>query len=248
MANALILRGAGINCNNETEFALKMAGASTRQAHINELITGKQKLSDFDIFVIPGGFSYGDDLGAGKILANQIKHNLKDQIKAFVDDDKLIIGICNGFQVLVKTGLLPGNFNATLTSNVKEKFEDRWIYIKSASKNRFNKDISIMHVPVNHGEGRFIFEDIQKKQIAFQYCLQNGDLANDYPENPNGSTMAIAGVTNSKGNIIGLMPHPEKAILEHQHPDWTRIKPDTSAFTLFRNIVEHTTNKNKNRN
>ncbi|MBI3034183.1 phosphoribosylformylglycinamidine synthase I [Candidatus Woesearchaeota archaeon] len=245
--NALVLRGSGLNCNNETEHALKLAGAETRQAHINDLIEGRTSLDSFHIAVIPGGFSYGDDLGAGKIMAAQISHSLKSDFQKFVKDGKLLIGICNGFQVLVKTGFLPGNCEATLTGNDSGHFEDRWIYIKPAADNIFTRGIKSMHVPVNHGEGKFVASEAdlarleRNGQVSFRYCDRLLNDTRGYPENPNGAMRNIAAVTNIKGNVFGMMPHPEKYVIRNQHPRWSReqLPEEGQGLALYRNIVNH---------
>ena len=252
---ALVLRGSGLNCNNETEYALKLAGAETSQAHINELAGGKARLSGYHIMVIPGGFCYGDDLGAGKVMANQIRHVLKKDVQQFVDEGKLLAGICNGFQVLVKTGFLPGNCSATLTNNDSGHFEDRWITIKPAAESIFTKGIKKMYVPVNHGEGKFVSdagglkELNERRQIAFKYCDKNLNEDNSYPSNPNGSIQNIAAITNEKGNVFGMMPHPEKHISKYQHPRWTRegemLNQEGDGLAIFRNMVMHAEEKLK---
>lgn len=246
-AKALVLRGAGLNCNDETEHALQLAGANTQQAHINELIRGRIKLADCQIAVIPGGFSYGDDLGAGRILALQIKQALKREFQEFVDEGRILAGICNGFQVLVKTGFLPGNCTATLTDNNSGHFEDRWIHIKAAGRGIFTKGIEKIYLPVNHGEGRFIAEEEtlrklnKNSQIAFRYCDRDGNESPEYPHNPNGSMQNIAAVTNEKGNVFGMMPHPEKIVSKYQHPRWTReeLPEEGQGLKIYRNMVEH---------
>ncbi len=244
---ALVLRGSGLNCNNETEYALKLAGCDTSQVHINELASGKIKLSDCHVMVIPGGFCYGDDLGAGKIMANQIRHVLKKEVQKFVDQGKLLVGICNGFQVLVKTGFLPGNCNATLANNDSGHFEDRWIYLKPAAENIFTKGIKKLYVPVNHGEGKFVADEEglkalgSNRQVSFRYCDSLLNESPAYPINPNGSMQNIAAVTNEKGNVFGIMPHPEKNISRYQHPRWTReeVNEEGDGMMIFRNMVRY---------
>ncbi len=251
MVKALVLRGFGINCNNETEHALKLAGAQTIQAHVNELIRSSIKLSDFQIMIIPGGFSYGDDLGAGRILANQIRHSLKREFQEFIDNGNLVAGICNGFQVLVKTGFLPENCNATLTNNDSGHFEDRWITIKPAADNLFTKGIKSLYIPINHGEGKFVADENsleildKNRQIAFKYCDSNLHESSLYPTNPNGSIHNIAAITNEKGNVFGMMPHPEKYVIRLQHPRWTResLPEEGDGLQFFRNMVEYAEEK-----
>lgn len=240
MVKALILRAAGINCNSETEQAFRMAGADTEQVHVNELISGEKNLSDYHALAIPGGFSYGDYVAAGTILANQLSTRLKNQIDEFVEKGKIIIGICNGFQVLVKMGLLPGEgMKATLTNNDSGKFECRWVKLVSAGESPLTRGIDELSVPVAHGEGKFVTDDLSRleenKQIIFKYS------SSDYPENPNGSMGDIAGITNREGNVIGLMPHPERHLTCDNHPEWQRRNYCRSGegLELFRNVVEY---------
>ncbi|MFH0912958.1 MAG: phosphoribosylformylglycinamidine synthase subunit PurQ, partial [Candidatus Omnitrophota bacterium] len=201
-----VLRTAGTNCDEETAFVFSKAGALAERVHINKLIEQKKHLEDYQILAIPGGFTYGDDIAAGKILANELRCKLIDKIKIFIQEGKLIIGICNGFQVLVKSGLLPGNSDlrqeTSLIINDSAKFEDRWVYLRSPVrpfarspvKCIWVKDLpEVIYLPVAHGEGKFIAKDelvLQRLkdngQIVFQYCDEKGGLAG-YPENPNGS-------------------------------------------------------------
>ncbi|MCM8790065.1 MAG: phosphoribosylformylglycinamidine synthase I [Candidatus Omnitrophica bacterium] len=234
-----VLRAAGTNCDTETAFAFQKAGAEVESVHINRFISGERNLAEFQILAIPGGFTYGDDIAAGKILANELKTRLSDDIKKFIEEGRLIIGICNGFQILVKAGLLPGNENfqqeASLIINDSGKFEDRWVYLRSQASSPQSqvkcvwiKGLSeIIYLPVAHGEGKFVTKDKavlerlkKNKQIVFQYCNESGKLAG-YPYNPNGSTEHIAGICNDTGRILGLMPHPERHIKFQQHPRWT---------------------------
>lgn len=219
----LIIRAAGTNCDKETEFAFARAGAKTDLQHINR-IKDKTDINDYQIMCIPGGFSYGDDLGAGKILSLEFICWFKDRIKSFIDKGGLILGICNGFQVLVKTGILPDldfKQKVTLTDNDSARFEDRWVYLKVESESVWLKDLpKRISVPVAHGEGKFYAEvDILDKiesngQVALRYVDKSLNLAG-YPFNPNGSLNNIAGITDSTGRILGLMPHPERAVFSH---------------------------------
>ena len=256
---AVILRTAGTNCAYETQYALEKAGADVDLMHVNQLVREKGLLSPYHIFVLPGGFTYGDDIAAGKVLANQLRQHIMDELTRFVDDGKLIIGICNGFQVLMKMGLLPevkraqksltGNKQRfTLTYNDSNKFEDRWVYLKSASnKSVFVDNDSFMYVPIAHAEGKFVAEnqeDIEKLdksgQIVFKYVDKNGNMSG-YPWNPNGSSDNIAGVCDSTGRILGMMPHPERHIDPTQHPRWTRegLKAEGDGIFIFRNAVNY---------
>lgn len=240
-----VLRTAGTNCDKETAFAFKKAGAEVELVHINRFAAGEKELTQYQILALPGGFSYGDDIAAGKILANELRFKLSEDIKKFIADGKLIIGICNGFQILVKAGLLPGNDNfeqeASLIINDSGKFEDRWVYLKSqkpftckqvkgvkSKKCIWAKDLpEIIYLPVAHGEGKFVVKDKnilvrlkKNNQIIFQYCDEKGELTG-YPDNPNGSMENIAGICDDTGRILGLMPHPERHIFFTQHPRWT---------------------------
>ncbi len=249
-----VLRTAGTNCDKEAAFAFSEAGAIAELVHINRLFEGENKLSDYQILVVPGGFSYGDDIAAGKILANELRFKLVDDIKQFIRDGKLIIGICNGFQVLVKSGLLPGNEELTqetsLIINDSGKFEDRWAYLRSSqSKCVWIKNLpEVIYLPVAHGEGKFVTKDksvlerIKKNgQVVFQYCDEEGGLAG-YPLNPNGSIDNIAGICDETGRILGLMPHPERHIGVSQHPRWPKGKKTGDGFLIIANGVEYAKN------
>jgi len=256
----IILRTAGTNCEQETDFAFKSSGAETELVHINQLARGEKSLSHYQIMAIPGGFTYGDDLGSGKILANELNSKLKNEILRFIGNRKLIIGICNGFQVLVKSGLLPNingqrsaclasrqafsvqrlEIQATLATNESAKFEDKWIYLKPLrSKCVWTKGIKrIIHLPIAHAEGKFIPKDKnilkrlwKNKQVVFQY----------YRGNPNGSVDNIAGICDTTGRIFGLMPHPERYFLPTQHPRWFRegLQKQGDGAIIFRNGVDY---------
>ncbi len=250
----LILRTAGTNCDWETEHGFALAGAVPERVHISRLLDGSVSLSDYGILVIPGGFSYGDDLSAGKVLANELRYKLQDQVFSFAESGRAIVGICNGFQVLVKTGLLPfsqrGNaVCATLTFNDSGRFEDRWIYLRCTGKSPLLSDLSgeTITLPVAHGEGKFLtekkeeLETLQKNgQVAFQYAEPDGSAALNYPENPNGSVEGVAAVTNEKGNVLGMMPHPERFLYPCCHPAWTRqAGKSTDGLRLLKSIVRY---------
>ena len=244
----LILYGYGINCDNETQFGFGLAGAEAEKVHINQLISGEKGLRDYQILAIPGGFSFGDDIGAGKVLATKIKYNLAESIQEFISRGKLIIGICNGFQVLVRLGILS---DITITFNDSGRFEDRWVYLKinQDSPCIFTKDIENLYLPVRHGEGKFISKNkvIKKKlretnQIVAQYIDNKGNLAG-YPWNPNGSENNIAGVCDKTGRVFGLMPHPEGFLFPQNHPRWTRewVK-EGAGLKIFKNAVDFVKN------
>jgi phosphoribosylformylglycinamidine synthase I len=252
---ALILTGFGINCDIETAHAFKIAGADAQRVHINDLINGANKLPDYHILAFPGGFSFGDDIASGKVLANMLKYNLGEQIKEFIDSGKLIIGICNGFQAMVKMGLLPafnGDYetqNVTLTFNDSGRFEDRWVHL-NANKNSkcvFTKGIKNIYLPVRHGEGKFVVKNPQvltrlKKEnhIVFQYTDIKGKTAG-YPDNPNGSVDNIAAICDETGRVFGMMPHPEAFQHRTNHPRWTReeLPEEGAGVAIFRNAVEY---------
>ncbi|MDD5457917.1 MAG: phosphoribosylformylglycinamidine synthase I [Phycisphaerae bacterium] len=252
---ALVLRAAGINCDLETEHALKLAGAEADRIHINRMIENPQLLNEYSIMVFPGGFSYGDDVAAGRILANQIKHHLADGVRKFIDDGKLVLGICNGFQVLVKAGILPNMDNGfshdavTITYNDSGKFEDRWVYLEPVSDRCVFLDRGRrIYLPIAHGEGKIVTKDSGTLDrikndafIAFRYVDENGNEGG-FPINPNGSTDSIAGLTDTTGRVLGLMPHPERFVRKTQHPHWTRIKDKLDGgdgMSIFTNAVKY---------
>ncbi|MBU6391501.1 MAG: phosphoribosylformylglycinamidine synthase I [Planctomycetes bacterium] len=254
LPKVLILRTAGTNCDYETQYAFEKAGATVDIVHINLLLTNKKMLQDYQILTLPGGFTYGDDVSAGKILANQIQYNLEEDIQTFIDKKKLILGICNGFQVLTKAGLLPSlnkhHQEATLTFNDSNKFEDRWVYLKICSnKSVFIKEEQALtlYLPVAHGEGKFVAKDenilnkiMANHQAIFKYVNERGEDAG-YPWNPNGSIQNIAGICDPTGQILGMMPHPERHVEPTQHPRWTRngLKECGDGFPIFQNAVHY---------
>ncbi|MDR0617295.1 MAG: phosphoribosylformylglycinamidine synthase I [Endomicrobium sp.] len=227
----LILRTAGTNCDFETQRAFELCGAFVERLHVNFLANNKDKILNYDILAFPGGFSYGDDIASGKILANEIKNKFGNQVKKFALSGRPIIGICNGFQVLVKMGLLPEpelcDQKSTLSYNDSNKFECRWVYLKTEQKSNciWTKNLPlVISLPVAHGEGKFIPKDKEllaklnkDNQVVFRYSTKDGKEP-EYPLCPNGSTENIAGICNKKGNIFGLMPHPERYIFPLQHP------------------------------
>ena len=262
--NVIVLRTAGTNCDKETAFAFERAGAAAELVHINEIVRREKQLGLYQILAIPGGFTHGDDIASGKILANELKFKLKEDLRKFISDGKLIIGICNGFQIMVKAGLLPnlsGDFKtieATLTLNDSDKFEDRWVCLKKPEiRNQkpgtrciWTKGIDgIIELPIAHGEGKFIPRDKKTLKalkenglIALEYTDKNG-LRKGYPYNPNGSVENIAGICDNSGRIFGLMPHPERHISPYQHPVWTKIKlknrrKEGDGLVIFKNGVE----------
>ncbi len=250
----LVLRAAGSNCDFETKFAFDKAGAQADLVHINRLLSGNTILDQYQILAIPGGFTYGDDISAGKILANQLKYKLAEALNKFYQDGKLIIGICNGFQVLVKAGLLPvvdfmAEQSVTLSNNDSGKFEDRWIYLNvNDGPCVFTRDIKKkLYFPVAHAEGKFVPNDEtilkslkQNNQIVFQYVSPHNGKA-EYPDNPNGSINNIAGICDPTGRILGLMPHPERHLDPTNNPLWTRkgLSGEGDGLMLFKNAVHY---------
>ncbi|MCX9014061.1 MAG: phosphoribosylformylglycinamidine synthase I [Candidatus Methanoperedens sp.] len=257
---ALILTGYGINCDIETQYAFRLAGAEAERVHLTDLINGKRSLSEFQIMAFPGGFSFGDDIASGKVLANMVRYNIGYRIRQFIDDGNLIIGICNGFQAMVKMGLLPAfdcNYekqDVTLTFNDSGRFEDRWVHLEgnADSKCVFTKGIEKIYLPVRHGEGKFVVKDDSVLErlksgshIAFKYVDKNGNPAG-YPSNPNGSVDNIAGICDETGRVFGMMPHPEAFLHRTNHPAWTRedLPEEGAGAAIFRNAVEYV-NENK---
>lgn len=237
---ALVLTGYGLNCDYETDFSLKVAGAHPERVHINELIAsgkknGRAKLSDYHILVLGGGFSWADDHGAGVIMAAKLRYNIGEEIENFISEGKLIIGICNGFQALVNLGLLPGfkgdyrSRKVALTYNDCGNFVDAWVRLKVREDTVcvFTRGISTLDLPVRHGEGKFYAEGetinrlISENQVALQYADNNGNPAQGaWPLNPNGSLSDIAGICDATGRVFGIMPHPEAYNHYTNHPDW----------------------------
>ncbi len=235
---ALVLTGYGINCDRETRHAFELAGAEAERVHVNDLVSGGRKLADFQILAFPGGFSYGDDVASGKVLATKSKVNLGEDIQRFIEDGKLIIGICNGFQVMAKYGLLAdpdGDYRsqrATVTFNDKGRFEDRWVHLVAASqKCVWTEGVERITLPVAHGEGKFYMppdrlaavED--NTQVVFRYATPDYKQAQgEYPHNPNGSVNDVAGMCDPTGRVFGMMPHPERFLHFTNHPMWTSIR------------------------
>ncbi|HXY74473.1 MAG TPA: phosphoribosylformylglycinamidine synthase I [Dehalococcoidales bacterium] len=247
---ALVIRAPGTNCDGEAVFAFELAGAVAERVHVNQLVRKEVKLSDYHILVVPGGFSYGDDIASGKVFANEISLKLGEQVNKFVDDGRLILGICNGFQILMKAGLLPRlkkgePQRVTLTNNDSGKFECRWVYLKVNSKSPciFTKGMEGMYIPVAHGEGKVTGDmaAISTKNEVVYYVDDNGNDNPGYPWNPNGSERDIAGICDDSGRIFALMPHPERHVLGTQHPQWTRngVKKYGDGFPIFQNAVKY---------
>jgi phosphoribosylformylglycinamidine synthase len=262
---SIVITGYGTNCEMETAHACRLAGSDDVDiVHINELLFGEKRLNDYHFLNLAGGFLDGDDMGSAKAGANRIIHakvknsgeRLHDQVLQFIADGKLIFGVCNGFQLLIKLGLLPafgGNYacqNVTITYNDSGRFEDRWVYLKI---NRdapciFTKNLDGIYLPVRHGEGKVVTEsDSVLKQlhrdnhVVMQYSDKDYEEAvMEYPANPNGSIDAIAGICDKTGRIFGMMPHPEAYLHYTNHPRWTRedLPEEGMGLLMFRNAIE----------
>lgn len=248
-----VLRAPGTNCDVETAFAFEACGAVAERVHLFQLFESPQRLADFQVLCVPGGFSYGDDIGSGVIFANQLRGHLGDAIRGFLSADKLMLGICNGFQVLLKSGILPGGSatwppkpdepaEATLTWNDNGKYTALWVRLKVAgSKNVFLRGLDEFDVPIAHGEGKIVVRDAvtldrwqTSGQLALTYTSAEAAATNfasaasswpvhPFPINPNGSMSNTAGLSDPTGRILGLMPHPERFLFATQHPNWTRL-------------------------
>jgi phosphoribosylformylglycinamidine synthase len=253
---ALVLRAAGTNCDRETEFALAQSGFDAQRIHVFRIMENPALLDEAQMMVIPGGFSYGDDIASGKILANQMLHRLAEPLNRFVEAGKLVLGVCNGFQVLIKSGLLPwgriepgqAHLDATLTWNDNGRFEDRWVHLRCDSKQCvFMPEGEVIALPVAHGEGKFVAKEQavldrlrSGDQVALRYCDSAGKTGQAFPLNPNGSQDDIAGICDASGRVLGLMPHPERFVEITQHPQWTRggvLQADGCIF--FRQAFEY---------
>lgn len=256
----LVLRSAGTNNDLETVQAFQAAGATAERIHVQSLIDRKRRLDEFHILSLPGGFSYGDDLGAGTVLANQLRANLLGELQEFVASGRQVIGICNGFQILVRLGLLPvpgGGKTVSLVENVSGHFESRWVRLRvaTASSPILEAD-EILEMPVAHLEGRLVVASpeiyqglVERDQIAFRYT-DASDTREDpgYPHNPNGSIGAVAGLQSPCGRVLGMMPHPERHLRALHHPEWTRRRAAArpsggdwtqgDGFRIFGRMVE----------
>ena len=264
--NALVLTGYGLNCDHETAYAFELAGARAVIGHINALIDGTIKLDDFQVIAFIGGFSWGDDHGAGVVQAVRMRTNLGEQLLDFVEQSKLIIGICNGFQCLVNLGLLPAvdsdytRRSVALVYNDCGNFQDRWVdlAVNGASPCVFTRGIASLALPVRHGEGKFFTDEDTlarlkaNQQVVVQYARPDGDSARGaFPSNPNGSIDDIAGICDPSGKVFGLMPHPEAYNHWTNHPNWTlqkeMLKREKQSFprgltpgiVLFKNAVDY---------
>ena len=267
---ALVLTGFGLNCDWETTHALELAGAEAHRVHINQLVMGEQigeiaRLEDYQIFAFIGGFSWGDDHGAGVIFATKLLYNIGEDILRFIEEGNLVIGICNGFQAMVNVGLLPGfdgdyrSRTVALIGNDCGNFRDQWVHLKVETDSPcvFTRGLERLELPVRHGEGKFyaeesVIKDLEERnQVVVRYADSEGNTANgSYPENPNGSMNDIAGICDSTGRVFGVMPHPEAYNHWTNHPNWTLFKEryrragepypqEGYGIQIFRNAVEY---------
>lgn len=258
---ALVLRTAGINCDGETVRALELAGARVDLVHLARVLAEPARLDDAHLVVIPGGFSYGDDISAGRVFGLELRHGLAAHLATFVDRGGHVLGVCNGFQVLVESGLFerePGARSipprsVALTNNASNRFECRWTAMRAEdSACAWLAGLGVAPVPVAHGEGRFVVRDDAtlarlkaKRQIALRYVRADGAAARGYPDNPNGSVDDVAGICDPTGRVLGLMPHPERNLTPWNHPTWTRLQAEARAprtegegVAFYRRLVE----------
>jgi len=249
-----ILQTDGINCDHELAFAFEKAGGKVEWIHVNQLFSRTKKLLHYQILALPGGFSYGDDILSGKILANELLNKLGSVVEQFISQDTLLIGVCNGFQTLVRMGYLPWRMkpaeDVSLVFNDSGSFQCRWIRLRiSDSACVFTRGLvdQIFELPVAHGEGKLITRNkfiqnriLKNHHAVVQYVDQKGLVTYRFPDNPNGSSYAIAGLTDETGRIFGLMPHPERNILPHQHPEWqTENFKHVSCLPIFKNAIAY---------
>ncbi len=250
----LLVRAPGTNCDKETAFAFQLAGATAEVVHVNRLLEQPALLDHSQILCFPGGFSFGDDIAAGRIMGNQIRLRLADTCREFKDAGKLILGICNGFQILAKTGLLDIDDDrgpmATLTWNDSGKYEARWVHLQASPQRCvFLPGVERMELPIAHAEGKFLVRDraafdllAKRGQLVLRYCTAAGDSSDvPYPANPNGATSHVAGVTDTTGRVLGLMPHPERFVTAQHHPNWTTglANNEPHGRLIFANAVQY---------
>ncbi len=262
---ALILTGFGINCQDELAAAWHLAGAEADIVHFNELLAGSTSIAGYDVINFPGGFSFGDDLGAGRALANKMRfcklssgRTLLDEIKDHLAAGGFVLGICNGFQILVKSGLLPnvgGTFEQEVSLIVNDSgiFEDRWCHCRvgQPARSPFLQGLNTLELPVRHKEGKLVIRDeairnaiVKQGLCTMQYADADGNIAADYPALPNGAELSCAALSDPSGQVLGMMPHPEAFLSLYNHPDWTRRRDagapeEGEGLTLFQNMVNH---------
>ena len=254
----LVLHANGTNRDREAAWACELAGGAPEVVYVNQLLDGSRQLRDFRMLVLPGGFSYGDDLGAGRLWSVLLAHRLRDQLDDFVAAGRPVLGICNGFQALVKSGLLPGldseepnGQSVTLTRNDSGRFECRWVTLRPEPESPcvFTRDLpEKIYCPVAHGEGKLVPGDDAplstlelQNLVALRYAAPDGGADPGYPHNPNGSAGDIAGICNPAGNVLGMMPHPEDHVVPVQHPRRHRGEAGQLGLALFQRGVRHAT-------
>lgn len=248
----IVFSGHGLNCEEEVAYGFTLAGANADIVHLNDVIDGRVKLRSYDIIAFPGGFSYGDDTGSGKAYANRVRDHLAGELDTFLGEGKLMIGICNGFPILTRIGLLPG----ALTFNDSNRYTVRWVDLKVEGESPWLSGITTLSAPIAHGEGKFVASAEEpaklqeKKQIAFRYVRGPMSSYQDLSANPNGSFGNVAGMLSHEGRVLGLMPHPDRALFATQRPDWPLQKEEArrrgadfpeygAGLQIFRNGVEY---------
>lgn len=255
---ALVLNAPGINCNAETGFAFEQAGAETEQVHVSQLQSGERSLDDYHILALSGGFSHGDAIRSGAILGTQLREEFPDELNRFVEAGRAVVGICNGFQILVESGLLPNGKilepqekEVSLVHNKKDKFENRWTHMRvEDSSSKFISQATlgcVIELPVAHGEGRLVTNGsldytslMNNRQVPLRYSQKGGMPTEDYPLNPNGSTYGITALCDESGVVLGMMPHPERFTQQRQHPRWRRGDGQFQfGAIIFKNIVDY---------
>lgn len=246
------MSGYGLNCEEETKFAFESAGGKADIVHINDLIENPKILEAYNILAFPGGFSYGDDTGSGKAFANKFKNHLQKDLDAFIARDTLTIGICNGFQIITNLGLVPG----ALAHNASAMYIDRWVDMEVVGSSPWLKGIKKISLPIAHGEGRYIIDEkeykkmMKNKQIAFKYTKGEMCEFQNLKANPNGAMHDVAGVLSENGKVLGMMPHPERAMFFHHRPDFQlkkeivkrkkqKLPEEGLGILLFKNAINY---------
>ena len=242
----IVFSGYGLNCEEETKFAFEEAGGKADVVHINDVIADPKMLLKYNILAMPGGFSYGDDTGSGKAYGNRLNNHLGPILAEFLQRDTLVIGICNGFQILTAAGILPG----ALTYNESARYMDRWVDLQVEGKSPWTKGMTTISVPIAHGEGKYVLPEDGNYNIAFKYV--DGPMCEyqTLAANPNGAALDIAAVMSADGRILGMMPHPERGMFFHQRPDWQVLKESLiqqgkklptygDGFALFKNAISY---------
>jgi phosphoribosylformylglycinamidine synthase len=242
----IVFSGYGLNCEEETKFAFEEAGGKADIVHINDVIADPKMLLKYQILAMPGGFSYGDDTGSGKAYGNRLNNHLGEVLKEFIKRDTLVIGICNGFQILTAAGILPG----ALTYNESARYMDRWVDIEAVGESPWTRGLGVISVPIAHGEGKYVLPKEGAPNVAFKYTQGPACEYQNLPMNPNGAAEDIAAVLSPDGRILGMMPHPERGMFFHQRPDWQKLQNDLKnkgkkvptygdGFALFKNAISY---------